>query len=1097
MTSPVESPTPDSSKDPQIAAFAEELRAAKGDLPALLQPLSNARREEIIDKTLRSRPRSNVVPAASRFTARRWAAVGSSLAVAAGILLFVLFRAPDTSSLRYSFEITGDAEVRGSDIRTEGPVRLRPSTRLVVRIRPEAPGPAAALRAVILREGKVVPIEIAYRVEPGGVFVIDAPARQALGNQVNGPATLVFFVGPVLPNDDEIRAIALNPKVQPSDSFVELRRAVLFDGWELSQRSLTLPEIELAGCYGMTDGPVCEFAADSELRLWVPGENARARFVGVDHAPDIIGKNVLVGTQFRMTPSASAVRLDILGADNEPRFQLPLRAVHEDPELKSAYAALQKNACEEASKFLDLAERQATNAPAALRIRARHARRCGEAAEAKRLLETTATQSRSAGRFSDEADDRHLLAFMLITRDFDFAAAQKHLWADGRAYEQCPECRLDGAYYRSVWALETGRYEEALRQLDLVLTSASRLDLQDRLRAARNQRTELLAALGRVDEAEVMARQTLADAVTVDDPCVRVKLQSSAAWALVRGTDAEANELQFARDAAKTAVDEAREKCPASLVNALVNAAYAEVHAGDAAKAAVFFSEAQKQKDPADVRMKSWLETLDVELASLDDPRKAMVALDKRARAKDPSASPELVFRWAAGRARALRKMGNVAETRQAFVEAHDALDAWSRLVPLGEGRESFFEQQRSWARESVDYEVEPAEKLADGSPEKPEAIRRAAVEAEKNWGRFFHTLTATQTTPLAEQTDYRRARQSASESKRSVVNGDEHSNEMRQHSAQMTESIVSPNSTAVRLVYHPVKSGWVGFSLDSKGNATMARLANVGSGVKATTLERPTNALASALLEPFAAAISQAAEIEVPAWGPLRRIPWDALPWKTKVLADAALIRYRMLGPEVPSPACTGSRRALIVRDPSATLAGAEESAKYVREGLSRIYPEVVELSGSAARKTSVMEELANPCTRMFHYDGHAAFRGRDGVHAALELAEGALAVSDILALPHVPEAIALLGCETAKDDGMGVAQAFLWRGARQVLAAMDTIDDELSGLLARRLYAEVNGKSLDLAAALRMATESLRRQDVTSVPMTKAWWLFRVFSR
>lgn len=1082
MTSPVEPPAPDSSKDPQIAAFAEELRAAKGDLPALLRPLPSDRREDIIDKTLKSRPRSNVVPAASRFTARRWAAVGSALAVAAGILLFVVFRPPNGSSLRYSFEITGDAEVRGSDIRTEGPVRLRPSTRLVVRIRPEVPGPAAALRAVILREGKVIPIEIAYRVEPGGVFVIDAPARQALGNQVNGPATLVFFVGPVLPNDDEIRAIALNPKAEPSNSFVELRRAVLFDGWELSQRTMTLPEIELAGCYGMTHGPVCEFAADSELRLWVPGENARARFVGVDHAPDIVGKNVLSGTQFRMTPSASAVRLDILGAENEPRFQLPLRAVHEDPDLKSAYAALQKNACEEASKFLDSAERQPANAPAAARIRARHARRCGDVAEAKRLLETTATQSRAAGRFSDEADDRHLLAFMLITRDFDFAAAQKHLWADGRTYEQCPECRLDGAYYRSVWALETGRYEEALRQLDVVLTSASRLDLQDRLRAARNQRTELLAALGRVDEAEVLARQTLADAVTVEDPCVRVKLESSAAWALVRGTDAESKELQFARDASKTAVDEAREKCPASLVNALVNAAYAEVHAGEASKAAVFFSEAQKLKDPADVRMTSWLEALDIELALLGDPRKAMAVLDKRAKAKDSSSSPELVFRWAAGRARALRKMGDVAETRQAFVEAHDALDAWSRLVPLGEGRESFFEQQRSWARESVDYEVEPAEKLAEGSPEKPEAIRRAAVEAERNWGRFFHTLTATQTTPLGEQTDYRRNRQTPSETKRS---------------SPSTESLTSPNSTAVRLVYHPVKSGWVGFSLDAKGNATMARISSVGLEAKTTTLEKPTNTLAGVLLEPFAAVISQASEIEVPAWGPLRRIPWDALPWKNKVLADAAQIRYRMLGPEVPSPACSGSLRALIVRDPSATLAGAEESAKYVREGLSRIYPEVIELSGSAARKTSVIEELANPCTRMFHYDGHAAFRGRDGVHAALELAGEPLAVSDILALPHVPEAIALLGCETAKDEGMGVAQAFLWRGARQVLAAMDTIDDELSGWLARRLYAEVNGKSLDLAAALRKATESLRRQDVTSVPMTKAWWLFRVFSR
>jgi len=686
---------------------------------------------------------------------------------------------------------------------------------------------------------------------------------------------------------------------------------------------------------------------------------------------------------------------------------------------------------------------------------------------------------------------------MLVTRDFDFATARERLWPEDAAYEQCPECRIDAAYYRSVWALETGRYEEALRQLDQVLTSAQRLDLQDRLRAARNQRLDVLATLGRVKEAVELARDSLADAASMTDPCARVKLRSSAAWALLRGVEAGTAEATNVREAAVSAVEEGRTSCPASLVNALVNAAYAEMHLGEASKARAFFSEAQERKDPTDMRMASWLEALEVEMALLDDPEKALAVLKKRPKKAAGSISRELVFRSAGGRARALRKIGNVDEAHVAFTRAHEALDAWSRLVPLGEGRESFFEQQRTWAREAVDFEVGLAERLADGTPDKEKAIRKAAAEAQRNWGRFFNTLTAAEIVPLGEQTEYRRARQNAAEPNHLAAKTENSS----LTNASSAPAMDAADSSALRLVYHPVLRGWVAFALESNGASTMARLSTIPLSARGSALEKPTAALAQALLDPFSAAISRASEVETPAWGPLRRVAWEALPWKDNVLAEAVQVRYRVNVPAPESPGCSGRARALVVLDPSATLAGAEQSAAEVRQGLSGMQYEVVELSGAAAQRKAVLSELTNPCTQLFHYDGHAAFRGRDGVHAALELMGEALTVTDVLALPRVPQAVTLLGCETAKDDGMGVAQAFLSRGARQVLAAMDAVDDELSGMIARRLYAQTGGETLDLARALRMATRAVRQSpmglsDAAETP-TKAWWLFRVLSR
>lgn len=280
-----------------------------------------------------------------------------------------------------------------------------------------------------------------------------------------------------------------------------------------------------------------------------------------------------------------------------------------------------------------------------------------------------------------------------------------------------------------------------------------------------------------------------------------------------------------------------------------------------------------------------------------------------------------------------------------------------------------------------------------------------------------------------------------------------------------------------------------------------MARLSAVPLSAKGPALEKPTPDLAQALLDPFAAAISRTSDVDAPALGPLRRVPWEALPWKGRVLGDAVQVRYRVPATAPESAPCAGPLRALVVLDPSATLAGAEMSAGEVRKGLLRMHFEVVELSGNAAERRAVLRELTNPCTQLFHYDGHASFRGRDGVFAALELAGEALTVADVLALPRVPEAVALLGCETAKDDGMGVAQAFLSRGAKQVLAAMDTVDDKLSAAIARRLYAQASGDTLDLARALRVATRAARDlgegSSDAAESTSKLWWLFRILTR
>ena len=52
-----------------------------------------------------------------------------------------------------------------------------------------------------------------------------------------------------------------------------------------------------------------------------------------------------------------------------------------------------------------------------------------------------------------------------LTRDADLVAARDDLFGTFALEANCPECRVDGDYYRGILAGETGRLHEALRWL--------------------------------------------------------------------------------------------------------------------------------------------------------------------------------------------------------------------------------------------------------------------------------------------------------------------------------------------------------------------------------------------------------------------------------------------------------------------------------------------------------------------------------------------------------------------------------------------------------------------------------------------------------
>jgi CHAT domain-containing protein len=258
---------------------------------------------------------------------------------------------------------------------------------------------------------------------------------------------------------------------------------------------------------------------------------------------------------------------------------------------------------------------------------------------------------------------------------------------------------------------------------------------------------------------------------------------------------------------------------------------------------------------------------------------------------------------------------------------------------------------------------------------------------------------------------------------------------------------------------------------------------------------------IASDLLARFETDIDNAAKIRFLPSGPLDHVDFHALPWKGRRLLAVAPIEY---GLDVPGRGSkpTGPRgpAALVIADPSSNLFEAHQEGLVAADWLSgELGFGVQRLDGREATFSSVRRALQNPKVDYLHYAGHGHFSEREE-ELELPLADGgALTLDDILTLEHTPRSVILSGCETARTasiasaKGLGLAQAFIVRGADVAIAATTEVDDHMTTRIMTNLYRAlaISGGE-DAASALQTAElEELAR---TGGSPSNAWSSFRV---
>jgi hypothetical protein len=149
--------------------------------------------------------------------------------------------------------------------------------------------------------------------------------------------------------------------------------------------------------------------------------------------------------------------------------------------------------------------------------------------------------------------------------------------------------------------------------------------------------------------------------------------------------------------------------------------------------------------------------------------------------------------------------------------------------------------------------------------------------------------------------------------------------------------------------------------------------------------------------------------------------------------------------------------------------------------------------LRGEGAHKAAVLAELPRAPLALAHFAVHGVVDPLFPSSSGLALEGGYLWPEDVLALPRVPPLVVLNACssgggERSGTEGViGVARAFLERGANAVVATLWDVDDAAALLFARSFHQRLRAGDAPASAVLE-AQRAVRER----FPDPSAWGAF-----
>jgi CHAT domain-containing protein len=683
---------------------------------------------------------------------------------------------------------------------------------------------------------------------------------------------------------------------------------------------------------------------------------------------------------------------------------------------------------------------------------------------------------------------------------------------------------------RGQLALRRGRHADALRWLEAALRACERLGVPQPLAEARRDLADAYLALNLLPEALALYEQAMAASRDAQAPTER-------AWATMQRGRAHAG-LGHA-DAAMRDLMEAR-----ALFDSLghrVGAARAASHAAALALAGGLPAAALAQADPAAAQLAEagaagWAAETALlavralrALGRLDEAEQRAEALhDEAARA----GWIETVTGCLTERGLLARARGDADAARRWLEHAADAIEGRRAELPGDEFRSAYAGDRReafeallalaldtpaapdaaTRVLEAMERSRAPALRLAAGRGERltpAGSVARQQLDwASAEWQRALALGDSARAAELAERRRWLEAELLERRRRARAADGAGSAAAPAFRVAQVQAQLAEGQAL--------VAYGWAGGRLAAvvatRRRLQQVELAAAEVPVRAEQLRFQINALRfgapagqrhAALLQersqahlaalhrllwaPVARAVGDAAEVVVVPSGVLHTVPFAALgpgDGDSALLDRHALVQTPSAAlwcAEVQGAAAAGPQRP--ERLLALGLAGTElPQVRAEVDAVAAAFDAPHVLLDDAATRPALAAAL--PGTDVLHLACHGQFRADSPYFSALALADGPLALHDIVSLPAPGSAVVLSACETATsriapgDEMLGLARGFLLAGAPRVLATLWTVDDSAMARLMAGFYRGWRG-GLRPAEALRAAQRTLRAEQ------------------
>lgn len=842
-------------------------------------------------------------------------------------------------------------------------------------------------------------------------------------------------------------------------------------------RTATAGEIEVWGCAAWLDSSTCEVGAPRRLTIVVEDGRGPVRVVGprgVSTTVEAMGiEGALIATA---TVPPAWDRVQVLAAGRERTLALreapaALAALTRADALRRSGTVSEDDVAAALAPVLGSTSAWA-RAPAHAIVG--RAQRAAGRYEASRLsLELAAREYAAAGRPSQAAMERLTAAYVLIEHENRFLDADRIIQSVMQHRHPSPEVRVTAAYYAAL--LDAYRFDlgAALHGAREVRRSAARGRMTTLVSAAYQVEARVLGEnLGEVDNALALLERARHDEASTH-PCVRLALELNSAWLLILRVQSEPTDRRSMRTARRlldTAEQAAHNACPSAAGTSLVltHSALLSLAEGDPAAAVVALARSASVS-ASGPELSGWRREVEGLVAlARGDTALALEAFHDAERIARDLQLPQARWRALSGAARAHAKAQQHSRALAALSAADAIADELVYSAPLGEGRDQFLASMERVTGDHVDYLIDRGDLTGA-----VRVARRAQVRgllALQVRERLLHDASGRRGTWDQELEQYRRARLESEGSLQDAWKLSVRAREVlrdRQAESYRQLQVAADNARrALRAALSPCGSS---VSASSPGELELLfhpradRVTVIANGrvrvdvtwpvVRDPTLLGP--ALASALDAEFARA--QRIRLMVPS--SLSNIDLSAMRWRDGPLGAQRTVVY---GADIPlCDTVERPRQRAVVIQPSRDLEHASLEAQTAAAALRARGFHVVELYLDQATHAAVLASLTAPDVGWLHFVGHGSYGGPDGTSSGLMLAHASvLGVADILSLSRVPDVVVLSGCETARTStrstalALGLAQAFLAAGAREVLAMARDVEDGPSSRLMAAFY-------------------------------------------